>query len=179
MKKKILVGAMLTVIATSTYAQEKKKDSGFYAEVGYMQAYYSESVASFNNGMAALKAGYNIDKNYAIEGLIAGNTGSASFNIGTTAVTAQVQNAYGLYGKGTVELTEAVGLYAKAGFTNGTVSASSRFGSGYSSGTSLSYGAGIQASFNKDVYATLDYMSYYNKDGISITGPSISLGYKF
>jgi hypothetical protein len=129
--------------------------------------------------MAALKAGYNIDKNYAIEGLIAGNTGSASFNIGTTAITAQVQKAYGLYGKGTVELTETVGLYAKAGFTNGTVSASSRFGSGYSSGTSLSYGAGIQASFNKDVYATLDYMSYYNRDGVSITGPSISLGYKF
>ena len=179
MKKFIMIMSLISIGITNTFAQTQKKDSGFYAEVGYMQAYYSESVASFNNGMAALKAGYNIDKNYAIEGLIAGNTGSASFFIGSTSVTAQVQNAYGLYGKGTVELTETVGLYAKAGFTNGTVSASSRFGSGYSSGTSLSYGAGIQASFNKDVYATLDYMSYYNRDGVSITGPSISLGYKF
>ena len=179
MKKKILVGAMLTVIATSTYAQEKKKDSGFYAEVGYMQAYYSESVASFNNGMVALKPGYNINKNFAVEGLIAGNTGNANFNIGTTAFTAKVQNAYGLYGKGTVELNETVELYAKAGFTNGTVSASTRFGSGYSSGTSVSYGAGIQVNLTKDVYTNLDYMSYYNKDGISIIGPSINLGYKF
>ncbi len=171
--------SLISIGITNTFAQTQKKDSGFYAELGYMQASYSESVASFNNGMAALKAGYNIDKNFAIEGLIAGNTGSASFNIGTTAVTAQVQSAYGLYGKGTVELNETVGLYAKAGFTNGTVSASSRFGSGYSSGTSASYGAGIQANLTKDVYANLDYMSYYNKDGISITGPSISFGYKF
>jgi outer membrane immunogenic protein len=179
MKKFIMIMSLISIGITNTFAQTQKKDSGFYAELGYMQASYSESVASFNNGMAALKAGYNIDKNFAIEGLIAGNTGSASFNIGTTAVTAQVQSAYGLYGKGTVELNETVGLYAKAGFTNGTVSASSRFGSGYSSGTSASYGAGIQANLTKDVYANLDYMSYYNKDGISITGPSISFGYKF
>jgi attachment invasion locus protein len=175
--KKILA-VLLCTLATGVMAQSNK-DEGFYAELGVMQANYKESGVKFNNSMGALKAGYNFNKAFAVEGMIAGNIGSANFYIGSTYITAQVQNAYGLYGKGSIDVSEGVSLYGKIGLTNGEVTASSRYASSFTSGTSASYGVGIQANINKEVYATLDYLSYYNKNGISVTGPSINLGYKF
>jgi hypothetical protein len=179
MKKKLLVVSLLSLASASIMAQSNSKETGPYVELGLIQAYYKDDVVNFNNGMASFKAGYNFTKNFALEGMIAGNINSANFYYRSTNITAQVQNAYGIYGKGTIELNDTVSLYAKVGATNGTLSASSAFGSAWTSGTSPAYGAGIQANINKDVYVSLDYMSYYNRDGVSIAGPSINVGYKF
>lgn len=180
MKNKIITAALLSCAISTAIAQSSaNKDTGVYAELGLIQATYNEPAANFNNGMASLKAGYNFNKNFALEGMIAGNINNASFYYGSTNITAYVQNAYGVYGKGTVDISEAISLYAKLGATNGTVSASSAYGSAYQSGTSPSYGAGIQAKINPEMYVSLDYMSYYNRNGVSITGPSLNFGYKF
>ena len=179
MRNKLLAVSLLSIVSANVMAQTNNKESGIYVEIGAMQAYYKDPLINFNHTMGALKAGYNINKNFAIEGMYAGNLNSATGYVGSTAVTAQVQSAYGLYGKGTIPLTDNVSLYAKIGATNGTVTASTAYASAWSSGTSPSFGAGVQLNINKDIYASLDYMSYYNRDGISITGPSINLGYKF
>lgn len=180
MKKAVIVASLLSCAISSAMAQSsQKKESGPYVEAGFMQAYYKDDSVSFTNGLAALKAGYNFNKNLALEGMIGGNINSANFYYRTTNITAQVQNAYGIYGKGTVEINDTVSLYARVGATNGTVTGSSSYGSAWTSGTSPSYGVGIQANINNDVYVSLDYMSYYNREGVSITGPSLNAGYKF
>ena len=48
-----------------------------------------------------------------------------------------------------------------------------------SSDSSFSYGIGMQYKFTDKMYLQGDYMSYYSKDGDTIRGPSISLGYRF
>ena len=111
--------------------------------------------------------------------MYAGNLNSANGNVGGVNLTAQVQNAYGAYLKASIGVTDTLSLYAKAGGTSGTVCASTIYGSAWSSGTSPSFGVGIQANITNDIYTTLDYMSYYNRNGTTISGPSISVGYKF
>ena len=179
MRNKLLAVSLLSIVSANVMAQTNNKESGVYVEIGAIQAYYKEPLLNFNHTMGALKAGYNINKNFAVEAMYAGNLNSASFYYGSTNITAQVQSAYGIYGKGTIPLSDNVSLYAKIGATNGTVTASSAYGSAWSSGTSPAFGAGVQLNINKDIYASLDYMSYYNRDGVSITGPSVNLGYKF
>jgi opacity protein-like surface antigen len=178
MKKIIFAGAVaaLSTIAIGAQAQEK---SGFYTEFGVMQAYYKEPTANFNNAMAAITLGYSINKNIAVEVMGATSIGEANFNIGSTRINAKTSGATGAYVKGSLPVDNSFEVFAKAGVTNGKVEASSAYGSAWSSGSSFSYGAGMQFNFTKDVYATAQYMSYYDRKGISITGPSVSVGYKF
>jgi hypothetical protein len=74
-------------------------------------------------------------------------------------------------------------LYGKAGFTNGTVTVSASVpgysASAWSSATSASYGVGAQFDVSPTSFVAIDYMSFYNKNNVTIAGPSISYGVKF
>jgi opacity protein-like surface antigen len=180
MKKNLLAAVLLSVAATGAMAQaQANKETGFYAELGLAQAYYKEGNANFNNAMGEIKAGYNINKYIAAEVMAAGNLNSANFNYGSTNINAKVSSAYGGYAKLSLPVNDDFSLFVRAGVTSATVTASSRYASAWSTGSDFSYGAGAQFNFTKDVYGQVDYMSYYNKNNITVQAPSISVGYKF
>lgn len=153
--------------------------SGVYAELGIVQAYYKEPTANFNNTMGSLALGYSINKYASFEIMGAGALNDASFNIGSTRINAKTSSAFGAYAKGTLPLDDKFGLFVKIGATNGTVTASTAYGSAWTSGTSFSYGGGVQVNFNKNVYGIVQYMSYYDKNSVTLVAPSIGIGYKF
>jgi hypothetical protein len=180
MKK--ITSIALASIATigSSLANAQSSDlTGFYAELGILQAYYKDSVANVNNTMGSATLGYSINQYASFEILGAGALNEASFYYGTTKINAKTSSAYGGYAKGTLPIDDKFGVFVKIGATNGTVTASSAYGSGWSSGTSFSYGGGIQINFNKNVYGIAQYMSYYGKNSVTIVAPSIGIGYKF
>lgn len=179
MKKIALVSAVVVLSALGTGAQAQEAKTGFYTELGLIQAYYSEPGANFNNTMAALILGYSINKNLAVEVMGATSVADANFYHGSTRINAKTSGATGLYVKGSLPVDKSFEVFAKVGGTNGKVEASSAYGSAWSSGTSFSYGGGIQFNFTDSVYATAQYMSYYDRKGISINGPAVSVGYKF
>ena len=150
-----------------------------YLEPFIMLAYYNEPLLSFNHGMAGLKVGYNIDKNTAIEAMGATNISSASGYVGSTYITAQVSGAQGVYLKLKSDNPNGVNVYGKFGTTSGTVTASSAYGSVWTSGYSTSYGAGLQFDDKDNTYYTIEYMSYYSNAGVTVGGPSVSIGLKF
>ncbi len=43
----------------------------------------------------------------------------------------------------------------------------------------FSFGAGVSYSLTEQVYAQVDYMRYYDRKGLELSGPSLSIGYKF
>jgi hypothetical protein len=175
---KIIV--MFAITSSCALAQtQSAKETGFYAELGLAQAYYTEPGANFNNSMAVGKLGYSINKYVAAEVMSAFSLNSANFYYGTTYINAKVSSAYGGYGKFSLPINEDASLFLRVGVTNVTVNASSRYGRAHSSGTDLSYGGGFQVKFAKDYYAQADYMSYYDNNGITVTAPSISVGFKF
>ena len=180
MKKNLLAAALLTIATTGVMAQaQTNKETGFYAELGLAQAYYKEPTANFNNALGVLKAGYNINKYIAAEVMGAGNLNSANFYYGGTNINAKVSSAYGGYAKLSLPVNNDFSFFVRAGVTSATVMASSRYASAWSSGSDFSYGGGAQFNFTKDLYGQVDYMSYYNKNSISVQAPSISVGYKF
>ena len=179
MKRKLFVAAILTAAATGSMAQAStNKETGFYGEIGLAQAYYTEPLANFNHPLGMLKAGYNINKNVAVEIMAAGALTSSNFYVGSTYVDAKVSSAYGAYGKLSLPVEDKFSLFVRLGITNATLSVSTNYGSAWASGSDYSYGAGAQFNFTKDIYGQVDYMSYYNKNSIAVRAPSISIGYK-
>lgn len=173
--------AIATALAVSSGASAQEQAN--YVQVGAMQANYTDSLVSFSNGMLALTVGHKFDQNLSIEAMAASATSHASGYWGNVYVTAKVSNAAGIYVKAQSTPSNGFSVYGKAGFTRGTVTASAYVAgysaSAWSSGTSPSYGAGAQFDISPRSYIAMDYMSYYNKNNVTIAGPSINFGYKF
>lgn len=160
-----------------------QNDGGFkpggYGSIGLMQAYYKENAFNFNNSMAALNLGYQINPNFAVEGVAAAAVNNANFYVGSTSITAKVGSAYGAYAKIILPATENFAFFARLGATHGNASASSRYGSAWAGGTSSSFGVGAQFNLTKDMFGQVDYMSYYRNADVSVSGPSVSIGARF
>ena len=140
---------------------------------------YSEPGFSATPGVGTLRFGADINQNFAVEGMLGNTLSNASGTYSGTAVTIQLKNVFGMYLKAKTQLSDNFEVFARLGATRGTISASSYYASAWSSGTSISYGIGAQVNLNKSVYASVDYMSYYDKTDIAIRGPSIGIGVKF
>jgi hypothetical protein len=85
----------------------------------------------------------------------------------------------GGYFVGSTPLDDKVSLYGRLGFTKGEISASTPYSTAYASDTGLSYGGGVRFNFGKSSYMTIDYTSFYNSSGTSVTAPSLSFGSTF
>jgi Outer membrane protein beta-barrel domain len=173
----------MLALSGTVSAQSLDKNTGYYAEFGLAQAYYKEPGWSFNNAMGVFKGGYNLNKYIAAEVMAAGNLNTANGYFGAAYLTAKVSSAYGGYAKFSLPVNDEFSLFVRGGVTNATVNATAtngvRYTSVWQSGSDLSYGAGAQFNFTKDTYGQVDYMSYYNKNNVTVVAPSISVGYKF
>jgi len=136
-----------------------------YIGVSYLQGYYRETAANFNNSLVGVRVGENVSENVGAEFFAATSANQANFYVGSTYVQAKVNNAYG--GHIRLRTTPSNGLfgYVRLGVAHGTVSASTRYGSGWTSGTSASYGAGLEFDLSPKMFVQLDYSSYYSNPG--------------
>jgi opacity protein-like surface antigen len=128
---------------------------------------------SFDEGVLVARGGYLFNRNFAVEAMAAAGLSSGSIN----GVTLKVDSAYGVYLKGQVEVARNFELYARAGWARTTLS--SNVVSGTGSDNSFSYGAGAQYLFNRNWYVQGEYTSLYDKDGITINGAAVGVGYRF
>ena len=146
-----------------------------YAEVGYAWLTLSSDGYDVTTGDLVGRLGYDFTENFG--GEFFGATSVASGDL--YGVTVKVDDVYGGYLKLHTETAPDFELFAKAGWVHATVKASVPGFAASSSDSSFSYGIGMQYKFTDKMYLQGDYMSYYSKDGDTIKGPSISLGYLF
>ena len=155
-------------------------DAKIYVEAAFIPIYYNEPLLAFNHSMVGVRVGYNIDKNFSVEAMGATNINSASGWVGSAYVTAQVATANGFFVKFKTDNPQGFNVYGKIGTASGTVTASSAYGSVWTSNNySMSYGGGIQYDANDKFYYTVDFMSYYNNNLVTVRGASTSVGYRF
>lgn len=171
--KKILI---LIALAASANVMAQSFDN-VYAELGY-----AVTKLNINNSsgpkMAVAKLGYNINDYVAIEGLLGTTLKSGHFPLEGVSVGAKL-NMYGAYVKAKMPVGNKFDVFAKVGVVR-TKTESDVLGEIYSSAlNNFSYGVGVQYYFNKSLYGQLDYMSYYNAHGTSISGPALAVGFKF
>lgn len=172
--KKFLAITPLLLLPLTSQAEEKT-----YMGLTYLQAYYKETGANFNNSLLGIRIGSNFSDNIGAEFFAAGSVNNASFYYGSTYITSQVQNAYGAHIKLRTTPSNGFSGYVRLGVVHGTVSASSAYASGWASGTSGSYGAGVEFDMGKSAFLQLDYSSYYTNSDVTVSGPSITIGTRF
>jgi hypothetical protein len=173
--KKLLTGLAISAALLSSVAYSQE-DNKMYLEVGYAHTKLeSTGLFSENVGIGAVRFGYNFNKNFAGELFLA--TGLDSANV--SGISIKVDSAYGFYLKGKVEVAEGFELFAKPGYVHAKVKASGFGASASSSDDSFSWAVGGQYNFSDRIYGQIDYASYYDKGGDKVSGPSISIGFKF
>ena len=146
-----------------------------YAELGYAWLKVSSDGYDVTTEDLVARFGYEFSPNLA--GEIFGATSASSGNLYGVAV--KVDNAYGVYLKGRVEASPGFELFGKLGWVHATLNASVPGAEVSNSDSSISYGVGAQYVFTGKWYLQGDYMSYYDKNGDTIRGPSISVGLRF
>jgi hypothetical protein len=162
----------LIVAAMVLAGSAAQADEGLYTEIGLVPMRFSAGGDSLTPEVAVLRLGYAMSKNFALEATAA--TTVQADSSGRTEF--KVDNALGGYLKGTIELARNLELFAKLGVVRTQLSAG---GLGSASDHSVSYAAGLQYHFSKKFYGQIDYASYYDRDGLRATGPSLSLGIRF
>lgn len=164
--------AVLALTAGATaYAAEPQTSS--YVEFGYAAPQIGFAGYTATPGDIVACGGFNFTKNFGVE--VFGAAGVSSGNI--SGVTLKLDSAYGAYLKAQVEVARHFELYARAGWLHATLSSNAVSGTGNDS--SISYGVGAQYLFTTNWYVQGDYTSFYDKDGVTIKGPSIGVGYRF
>jgi hypothetical protein len=160
---------------SNVYAEDNKT----YIELSGVYGKYQETNGWFTTGMGALKLGVNLTDNFSIEGLVATSLADTNFYVGTTLVSARIDNIYGGYLKVKAPASSSVDFFGRIGVAGGQVSASTTYGSSWLSDTGLSYGGGVDIKLEEKSYVSIDYTSYYNKSGISVRGFGIGYGFRF
>lgn len=180
--------AALTLLGASSLAcADENKPGDFYVEAGYIHLNLDVSdVGDDDLGVGMLKFGYNAHENLAIE--VMAGTGfsdikeSGCFYDGFYTYCGsqklELSYAFGVYLKPKVKLGDAE-IFARVGYTHAKLKTSGVLGSASEDDGDVSFGAGVSYSFTKQVYASIDYMRYYDKKGTELSGPSISIGYRF
>lgn len=125
-------------------------------------------------GAGALKFGSNAHDNRAIEVMAAAGFSDARIQ----GVKVDLSRAFGIYLKPKVNFGDAE-VFGRLGYTDFRAKARAYGYSESDSDGGFSFGAGVSFSITEKVYAQVDYMRYYDRKGVELSGPSLSIGYKF
>ncbi len=166
-----LAACLGSCVAGAVLAAEPTDGSYFEASYAFPQTSFAG--LSSNQSELVVRGGYNFNRNFAVEAMAAAGASSGDIN----GVTLKVDSAYGAYLKAQFEAASHFEVYARAGWAHITLSSNAVSGTG--SDSSFSYGVGAQYLFNKNWYVQGEYMSLYDKDGVTIKGPAIGVGYRF
>ena len=171
MNNRIIILASLLLSMISTVNAEEKS----YAEIGFGSLAVEDSGWRFVPKIGRLIVGTKVMDGLAIEGMAA--VGFVDSSVG--GITLKVNNAVGLYARPFVNVGDSVELYARLGYFKGSMTISGAGGSISDSGSGVSYGGGIAFKITPTTAATIDYMSYYDKDGMQIYGATVGARYAF
>jgi opacity protein-like surface antigen len=186
--KRIAIAATAVLAMLGTSAQAQTKTSPLYGEVGYTFVKIKpEGSESAKLGALRGIVGYDLHPNIAVEGMLAFgvNDDKESFDVGGVTVNAklELQNAYGIYVKPKFNPTKELELFGRLGYARtklkATVSALGFSESASDSDSDFSYGAGLKYNFDPRMSVGLDYMRYFDKDGVKIDGVTVGFGYRF
>lgn len=173
--KKISIAIVIAASALSANAQDKKS----YFEIGVANAKYKETDIQFTSPVAFFKWGVDINDTWATELQIGKSIQDTNFTAYNVPFTARIDSMIGGYVVGTAPMDDKVSFIGRLGFTKGEISASTAFGGGNASDTGLSFGGGVRFNFDQSIFMTIDFTSFYNSSGTSVTGTSLSFGSKF
>lgn len=174
----------LTCLTVSTAFAQKAPDS-VYGELGYTQVTLSDPANTASSKPSALRAivGYEMNRNFSVEGMLAMGVADGSIDVavlgGTVSMRSKIDSMYGVFAKAKAEVAPGVELFGRVGYSKSNYTLSFPGASGSGSTDGIAWGLGGSYAVSPGVALTVDYTSYYNKDGAKATGPTFGVSFKF
>ena len=176
MKKIVAIFATATAMCASDAMAQKDQ---FYAELNYVLPTAKDSGLSVTPSVIGGRFGMKFTDRVAGEVFLGTSASSDSVTVGGSSVDMKITDVVGLYLKGSLPVADKLNLFGRIGYTRARIKASSSGTSIADSDSGFSYGVGAQYDFTDKVYGMVDYMSFYDRNGTTITGPTVGVGYKF
>lgn len=173
--KKFTVIAAAMLIAGAAQAQNNATTSQLYGEVGYTALSLKDSGVDADLGVVRGIVGWNLHPNLALEVMLGTGVKDDKFQ----GVTLKLNRTYGVYLKPKYDFGNGFEVFARVGYADSKLKLSYQGASASTSDNDVSYGVGASYNFNNNMYGSLDYLSYYDKDGSKANGPTLSFGYRF
>ncbi|GAA6140378.1 porin family protein [Hydrogenophaga sp. 5NK40-0174] len=154
---------------------------GVYVEAGYTPLsldarYAGVDISSDPSSLRGL-VGYELGPFVAVEGMI--SFGVADDDISgngiSTGLKGEVDNMFGAYIKPKFPVTPEFDLFGRLGFASTKLSVAGDSGTE----TSLSWGLGASYKINEQLSINGDYMTYHDKDDVTIDGFTVGVGFRF
>ena len=196
MKLIAIAAASVLLMAGAAQAQSARQVGGTYAEIGYTQMKLSGDGDSLKPGALRGIFGYEFHPNAAVEGMLAlgirneerSESINTGFGVATATAKVKLKNAYGIYVKPKTNVSDALEVFGRLGYTHASFKAdatvslpgvgSQSFSDSGSEG-GVSYGLGANYKFSPTTYVGVDYMRYYKKDGVTVDGFTVGVGFRF
>ena len=165
--------------AFSTQAQTTD-NKAIYGEIGLTSLNYSEpGYAMSPAGAMRVIVGADLAPTLALEGMAAFGTYEGSLAISGILIKGKLDTLYGIYLKPKTKISDVIEVFGRVGFASAKMTATAPGVAITTSGNDLSYGVGASFNVAKNASIGLDYMSYYNKTGVSVNGMTLNIGFKF
>ncbi|MDH5368571.1 MAG: porin family protein [Gammaproteobacteria bacterium] len=171
MKNTLIILAFF--ISTSVIAETKGKE---YLGMQFGVSLYTEDGSpDYNPTFGAIRAGYNVNKNFALEGRYGeGNREDTNTVLGVP-VSVDINHFRGIYGLVSFSLTRGIEPYILAGYTSARITYSSLGTSLTAKQSGISYGMGFNfMGYGKDLAWNIEYVSYINETDILSSQVSLS-----
>jgi outer membrane autotransporter protein len=174
---KIVLASVLAVGGVSAFAQAA--GNGVYADIGYTSLKVSGSGLSVSPALVRAIVGKDINDTFSVEGMLGFSAKKDSVTVTGVKVDFQVSNATGVFLKARNKVSESVEVFGRLGYVGATLKGSSGAVSVSDSGDGIAYGAGLSFKVAANTALTLDYASYYSKDGTKMTGTTAGVKFNF
>ena len=184
MINKKLIAVLVATCSISAFAQ-KKPESTSYLDIGYSTLAYSDSTFNFKPTGIRAVYGKNTSENFGWEGLLGLGINEDTATFSSASLGLKIGTVVGVYGKGFMKPSDSFEIFGRLGFASVsrelscTPVARCATSSAKDTGNSISYGAGLKFEITKNVSIGGDYMSYYNREGVSINATTIGVSFGF
>ncbi len=174
MKKLIIAAAAIAGFGTVAQAADTAPEQGYYVGGVYnLVSYKEDNLDTIKPKALAILAGWNFNKNIAVEGRLGFGAGSDAIQ----GVDVKVDSYFSALARGTLPVTDAFDVYGVIGLATGKLKASG-FGVTVSeSDTSFSYGVGGEVKFAGRSAVSLEFGRMFSGDGYDVD--ALSFGYRY
>lgn len=153
---------------------------GLYFGANFSSVTYKEDgFPSAKPTTLALKLGNQFNKNLAVEGRFGFGLSGDTVTVSGIPIEFEIDNYFGIYGKGILPLSEVFSVYGLVGFTSGKATASA-FGVSISeSDSDVSFGFGADFAVSKSTAINVEWAKLFEGTGYKVEALSIGVNFKF
>lgn len=174
-----LLCAALLAAAFGAQAQTRNQAGPLYGELGYSPIKIKYADTSVTPKVLRAMVGYELSPNLAIEGMLGMGVSDDSTKVGSVSINGEVDHTVGIYLKPKAAITPDLEVFGRLGYARSKLTFSALGMTESDSSSDASYGLGFSYRFDPKISLTVDYMSYYNKNGWKANGLTVGVGFRF